>query len=312
MYYPYFRGRQSELLALRATASKLAKKKKVVPIIEPVMAKMGALKNFLESVNPKLPHVVITNPAVGQIAGQAPLVEALIDPFLARLGNQLVPGLHIGPMTTPTEISMFLSKYGKKETTLVFDRPNQSALQLVIAKILAAPIKPIAVFVNGKVNPSLIHALGGLRKVILQDGFIPQARNADYPTLDFFSDLHRTYKASGYHGFGDFNVIGDAFNPGGGPARAVAIHLTELNQNQEIDTNHFVSNRTTGIVDPAGKFLEALGKLVTHVRARPQSFTFSQARAEFEGHHGNQHFPGLPTVKRLSIQHHLELMESIV
>ena len=146
----------------------------------------------------------------------------------------------------------------------------------------------------------------------MRDGFIAQARNADYPRLDFFSDLHGTYAASGYHGFGDFSVVGDGYSPGGGPAHAVAIHLTELNGNREIDTNHFVSDRTAGNVDTAGKFMEALGKLVAHVRAHRRSFVYSQARMEFEAYHSSQHFPGLPTVKRLAIRHHMELIESII
>lgn len=195
---------------------------------------------------------------------------------------------------------------------MVFDRPVQAAVQGAIPRIQAAQLKPVMVFIDGKVSPSLIQAFGALKKVIVRDGFISQARNADYPRLDFFSDLHSTYAGSGYYGFGDFSVIGDEYSPGGGPAHAVAIHLTELNVAREIDTNHFISTRTTGTVDTAGKFMEALDKLVAHVRARRRSFTYSQACAEFEAHHTNQHFPGLPTVKRLSIRHHLELMESIV
>jgi len=312
MYYPYFRGRQSELLALRDTTSKLAAKKRVIPIIEPVMANTVGLTAFLEAAKSQHPHVIITNPAVGELMGQATTIETLIAPYLSLAGNQISPGFLVGPTTTTAHINAFLTKYGSRETVMVFDRPIQATIQGAIPRMNTAPVKPVAVFIDGKVSPSLIQAFGPLKKVLVRDGFISQARNADYPRLDFFSDLHRTYMTTGYHGFGDFSVIGDEYNPGGGPAHAVAIHLTELNVNHEIDTNHFVSNRTTGNVDTAGKFMEALDKLVAHVRARRRSFSYSQARAEFEAHHANQHFPGLPTVKRLSIRHHLELIESII
>lgn len=312
MYYPYFRGRQSELLALRDTTSKLAVKKRVIPIIEPVMANTGGLTAFLESAKSQHPHVVITNPAVGELVGQSAAIETLIAPYLAIAGNEIIPGFLVGPTTTAAHINAFLTKYRRRETVMVFDRPVQASIQGAISRILAAPVKPVVVFVEGKVSPSLIQTLGALKKVLVRDGFIAQARNADYPPLDFFSDLHGTYAASGYHGFGDFSVVGDDYSPSGGPAHAVAIHLTELNASREIDTNHFVSNRTTGTVDTAGKFMEALDKLVVHVRARRRAFTYSQARAEFEAHHTNQHFPGLPKVKRLSIRHHLELIESII
>lgn len=312
MYYPYFRGRQSELLALRDTASKLAVKKRIIPIIEPVMANTGGLTAFLETAKSQHSHVVITNPAVGELVGQSTAIEALIAPYLAIVSNEIIPGFLVGPTTTAAHINAFMRKHGRRATVIVFDRPVQASIQGAIPGVLAAHVKPLAVFVEGKVSPSLMHALGALKNVLVRDGFIAQARNADYPPLDFFSDLHSTYVTSGYHGFGDFSVVGNGYNPSGGPAHAVAIHLTELNANREIDANHFVSNRTTGNVDTAGKFMEALDKLVNHVRARRPSFAYSQARAEFEAHHVSQHFPGLPTVKRLSIRHHLELIESII
>jgi len=312
MYYPYFRGRQSELLAIRDTVVKLAKKKKVVPIIEPVMIKTGGLKACLEAVKAQHPHVIIINPAVGDLVQQGSLIEGLITPYLAVPANNLIPGFHIGSSTTQAQIIAFLAKYGQRETVLVFESPNPVTVQGVLPRISAMTVPPTLVFIEGKVGPSLINLFTNQKKVLLRDGFVAKNRNADYPPLDFFSDLHNTYTGTGFHGFGDFSVIGDVFKPGGGPAHAVAIHLTELNANQEIYTNHFVSNRTTGAVDTPGKFMEALDKLVAHVHSRRRAFSFSQARAEFEAHHANQHFPGLPSVKRLAIRHHLELMEALV
>jgi hypothetical protein len=311
MYYPYFRGRRVELLALRDVVSKLVVKKRVCPIIEPVMAKTGDLKTFLDSAKGQHPHIILTNPAVGELMGQSAAIEALIAPYLATPGNELFPGFIVGPTTTMAEVNAFLTTHKKHQTAFVFSRPNP-ALPGLAAKIQAATIPPILVFIKGKVSPSFILSFGALRKVLVRSGFIAQDKNALYPQLDFYSDLHRTYAAAGFHGFGDFTIVEDVYNPGGGPAHAVAIHLTELNAKGEIDANHFVSNRTTGTVDTAGKFMEALTKLVAHVRAHPRSFTYSLACGEFRTLHTTQHFPGLATVKRLSIRHHLELMESIV
>ncbi len=312
MYYPYFRGRQSELLALRDVAPKLATKKRVVPIVEPVMAKTGALKSFLEGAKSQHPHIVITNPAVGELVGDLATIQSLLAPYLAIPGNDLRPGFHVGPSTTLADVDAFLAKYRIQPTAFVFSSPNPALIPVVVGRMSAAPVTPLAAFVDRKVSPSLIHACSAMDRVLVRDGFTAQEKNADFPPLDFFSDLHRTYKSAGFHGFGDFNIVGDQFKVGGGPAHAVAIHLSELNPAGEIDTNHFVSNRKTGAVDTPGKFMEALEKLMTHVSHASQSFAYSGAVADFGVHHANRHFPGLPSVKRMSIRHHIELLETIV
>lgn len=310
MYYPYLRGRQSELFALRDTALKLSNKKKVCPVIEPVMSKTGGLKAFLEAAKAKHPHVVIVNPGVGELVGQSNTIQGLIAPYLLFPGNGLYPGYLVGPTTTQSEVNSFLRFYAKHQTALVFSRPN-AALHAIATK-LTATTPPICIFIDGKVSPTFMSTFTGNHKVLIRDGFIAQVKNALYPPTDFFTNLNLTYAASGFQGFGDFTIIEDQYAPGGGPAHAVAIHLTEQNAAREIDTKHFVSTRTTGAVDTPGKFMEALDKAVAHIRGRRTSFAFSQACREYEDLHTRRHFPGLPKVKRLSIRHHIELMDSIV
>lgn len=311
MFFPYLRGRQVELLALRDLVPKLAIKKKVCPIVEPVMANTRDLSAFLNAAKGSFHHVVLINPAVGDLVGKMAQIEAIIAPFLTATGNTLTPGFHVGPGTTLAQIQTFLTKYGMRQTLLLFDRPNPALLGMA-SRLPRTPIQPIVAFIDGKVSPSFIGSFATLNRVLVRNGFIAQVKNANYPPLDFFTDLNKTYQAMGYFGFGDFTVVDDVYAPGGGPAHAVAIHLTEQNSQLEIDCRHFVSNRIVGPVDPAGKFLEALDKLVAHVRANPTAFSYSAACQEFQGLHTSQHFPGLPMVKRLSIRHHIELMDHIV
>ena len=49
MYYPYFRGKQYELITIRET-SKLLAEKNFVPVIEPVRESLGSLKKTLSAV----------------------------------------------------------------------------------------------------------------------------------------------------------------------------------------------------------------------------------------------------------------------
>lgn len=59
-------------------------------------------------------------------------------------------------------------------------------------------------------------------------------KNADYPPIEEFSDLHITFGEEGMDGFGDFLIVGDDYTEGGGPAYAVAIHLTFLESKKKM------------------------------------------------------------------------------
>ena len=57
-------------------------------------------------------------------------------------------------------------------------------------------------------------------------------------------------------------VVGDEFSESGGPAYAIAIHLTFIDPDKENEMwiHHFLSERQDTPKDPAGKFAEALAK----------------------------------------------------
>jgi hypothetical protein len=154
----------------------------------------------------------------------------------------------------------------------------------------------------------------GIPKILIRDGFNTQKKNADYPKSEHFSDLHITYKDEEMDGFGDYLIVGDDYSETGGPAYAVAIHLTYLDKNKDNDMfiYHFISDRTQLAADPGGKFLEALEKLVRAIN-NPESLIFkSKACNEFLDLYNNKHYPGLGHVKKLSMQHHIELIANFL
>ena len=113
-------------------------------------------------------------------------------------------------------------------------------------------------------------------------------------------------------GFGDYLIVGDDYSETGGPAYAVAIHLTYLNDEDDMFIYHFVSDRTDSPTDPGGKFLEALNKLVKQIE-EPKSLIYkSSACKEYLELYEKQHYPGLGSVKKLSMQHHLELIAHFI
>lgn len=152
------------------------------------------------------------------------------------------------------------------------------------------------------------HFRGGSR-ILLRDGF-QRKRNREYEPIEPFSDLHLTFEDEGMNGFGDFSIVGDDFQESGGPAYAVAIHVTFLDsaQDNEMKVYHFVSDSRDTPKDPAGKFAEALNKLIEAVDAPNSKILRTRAIGEFQLLHAIGHFPGLGSIKRLSMNHHIETM----
>lgn len=112
--------------------------------------------------------------------------------------------------------------------------------------------------------------------------------------------------------YSDFTITGSAFNDGGGPAHAVAVHLTYQRSTKDIGILHFVSDDTTiPPNDPALKASQSVGKLIAFVAANPAAFTFSDAVKKFNAMYASGSFGNLGTLKQISIEHHLELMHEL-
>lgn len=106
-------------------------------------------------------------------------------------------------------------------------------------------------------------------------------------------------------GFADYSVVGEEYNDTGFAPHAVAIHIVYFDTDDSLHVRHFVSDSNDDISDPAGKFQEALSKLVEWNKEKQLG---TVAMKEFEDLYCREAYPGLGTVKKLSIMHHLELI----
>ncbi|MDB6100571.1 MAG: uncharacterized protein JWO52_570 [Gammaproteobacteria bacterium] len=305
MYHPYFRGKQYELITIREMAPVMAAAG-FQPIIEPVRETLSGLHKALEAVIAALGSaVVVVNPHHGDYAEDGgPLTQLLKDEFSHA---QISAGILLKEGMSTAEI---LEGYeSHKDHTPVFIHAGFAEAKSLAQKLGKPSHEQRHVFDEARCGKLYQKHFAGAHRVLLRDGFI-RKRNADYQIIEPFSDLHATYEDEGMHGFGDFLIVGDDFIEGGGPAYAVAIHLTFINADQDdtMQVYHFISETRDTPLDPAGKFAEALTNMMKTLE-RPASHVLeTEAVKEFRSLHKEGHFPGLGYIKKLSMNHHIETL----
>ena len=308
MYCPYFRGKQFELILLRDNAKFLAENK-IHPIIEPVKSDFKAMVRAMKVINENNVNcTLIVNPQVGQEpVSELSILGELIEGDLKEHTN-LSLGYMMHPQSSISALVSHLKKYRDFAFTIIHCGYTNG-------KEIAIAIK---LFENVKMHTFIEGFAGKLyqrhfknnstKRILIRNGFKSQKKNANYPPDEHFSDLHITYSDEGMDGFGDYSIAGDEYTESGGPAYAVAIHLTYLGAEDDMFINHFISDQTNSPTDPGGKFLEALAKLAKEI-SKPKSKIFkSDACKEYLDLYHKKHYPGLGYVKKLSMQHHIELV----
>ncbi len=307
MYYPYFRGKQYELLTVKENAQLLSDNS-IFPIIEPVKENLGGLTRAIQAlIDEETYFIIIANPEYGELNKNAtPLEEVIFSDLLNEYDNYSL-GFILSQRTDISEVKQFVKKYATKNIALIHSDFQDGKQLKNILKNHANEIKHIFIEgLSGKLYQKKFKDPKSER-ILLRDGF-KKRRNVDYPEDEHFSDLHATYKEEGMDGFGDYLTVGDQYSETGGPAYAIAIHLTYLDDDDDMRIKHFISDRTKTPTDPAGKFLEALDKLIKVINSKPSPVFNSKACDEFRELHRKKHFPGLGYVKKLSMKHHIELI----
>ena len=312
MYYPYLRGKQFELVLLRENAEFL-EKNNIHPIIEPVKSNFRALMRTAKVLNEKeVDCTLIVNPLVGQepVKTSSNLKKLIDDSF--RSYKNLSIGYILDAKSRISGLTTLLKKYGNLNFSILhYGYTNGEEVANAIKDF--NNIKS-HVFIDGFAGKLYRRHFNkdGIERVLIRDGFKQQRKNSLYPHNEHFSDLHITFTDEEMDGFGDYLIVGDDYAETGGPAYAVAIHLTYLDRDDDMLIYHFISERTESPIDPGGKFLEALEKLVQEIK-KPESLIFkSKACSKYLELHKKKHYPGLGYVKKLSMQHHIELIADFI
>jgi len=307
MYYPYFRGKQFELVLLRERAHFIASNP-INPIIEFVRDNSSSVHRVLGNlVDSDAKFTVIINPLVGELVGEQNKILGFVEDVVPQDYENMSLGYIVNLNTDIQDL---------RETIRGGDRGNYAIIhyghadgERISTETNSFDSVKTHIFID-KYTSKLYQRhfqRNGVSRVLIRDGFRIM-RNLDYPPTEHFSDLHITYVDEGMDGFGDFLIVGDEYREVGGPAYAIAIHITCLDPEEDMFVMHFVSERGGSPVDPAGKFQEALAKLVTELNRRGTLLFRSDACNEYRDLFESSHFPGLGYVKKLSMQHHLELL----
>lgn len=288
--------------------SELLKHSGFVPIIEPVKESLNGLTRALEAVGTAEGRViVVANPACGDYADDH---EAL-SKYLVSLEDapHIVNGVLLTDALTANRALELCDHLSYRSLAVIHcGFTERREFETLAGNRLRDCTH---VFFEEHCGKLYRRRFRSDKRVLVRDGF-KRRLNRDYPPLEFFSDLHVTFAEEGVDGFGDFLIVGDDYSEMGGPAYAVAIHLTFIDPDNDgqMYIHHFVSDRSTTPTDPAGKFAEALSKLVTEVERADTKVERTDAVAEFLDLHHRRHFPGLGYVKKLSMKHHIQTLSN--
>jgi len=305
MYFPILRGKQYELLLLRENAG-LLNDHRVFPVIEPVNGQVSALKRAIKELRGADAHFcVLLNPTVGDFKDDS---QALAEIVLEECSDY--DGFSAGLVVHANSKEKDLAVLGDEPNTLIFHM-GQIGKGAVFDYAKTNDVVRYQVFAEeqcGKLYRKNF-AEAPSRRVVVRDGFI-QRRNADYEAHEHFSDLHATFGDEGMDGFGDYLVVGHPYQEGGGPAHAIVIHITYVDEDEDMQICHFKSRRTESAVDPGGKFAEALEELIFSLDQQRYPISETTAIEEFRSLNERGHYPGLGYLKKLAMQHHLETLNA--
>jgi hypothetical protein len=304
-YFPFLRGKQNELMALRELAHAIAEHGSIIPIIEPVNGNQTTRISLDRYVEVSMPFLFVSNPAFGDFANDPePLFTGLTSEVLMEYDNW-TPALQVNVNSTAAAITAFRQRYAHFEAAVIYNGlpANAAAVAQLTDEHLAHHV-----FIEGTVGAAYINAIDPARRVMIADRFHRQPRNADYPATEFFSDANTVVDNPSRLDFGDYSIVGNHFAESGGPAYAVAVHHIHFEGDAPgpLHINHYLSDHQDAAVNTSGKVVEAVHNLVAEVDDLHPHDT--AACDEYRDIDHEQTSRGLGYLKRLAIQHHLEIM----
>ena len=314
MYYPYLRGKQFELLALREFSREFENNHTIVPIIEPVKKQVNGLNAAaLSMIENGMKFAVILNPSDG-------------DYRHTGIDNDILMSLAALTDDRDNWIPAYIYKHNGKTLLEHAKQNNLSNLMIIFPsgadvndEVLMEFLSKdeVAYVVSGNLsnNRSARGRLLRLGKALisLEDRFNERPRNADYANEvdEIFSEDFAYYQDDRLAGFADFTPMAKDFIESGMLPYAIAIHLTYQKSDDQIFVHHFVSDNNFDQSNIRGKFHEAAVKIAPFFNNNGLYHT-SAVDELIRRADSDDGYPGLGYIKKLSVKNHLELITHIL
>lgn len=312
MYHPYIRGKQFELIGLRELTPDVFNnnRDKISPIIEPVKDSSTFKKTLTELANYNINFTVIVNPQHGTFKDTESILHSLQEAVGTYTNFQV--GIIFNSSTNHQLILNILGKYPNlvNYLTLIHQAIYDNIDAIILQYETVAELKfNVIDFAN--TSKRYYRNFEKNTLVELDDYFGKQNKNSAYLNTpeSFFSEEHLHYIEDGFIGFSDYLTIGNDYSESGFLPYAVAIHLSYSDSQNRILVKHFVSDSNTDQSDVPGKFAEALDKLIIWCNASGYDSVAIQKLRDF---HTTGHFPGLGTLKKLSLMNHIDLVLRLI
>lgn len=294
MYFPFLRGKQYELTAIRELAPRIANNL-FKPIIEPVRNNLLPLTKTIKNINfYGFSPLIIVNPDLGDFKSERKNLLKEINALDGSLIFEPCLKINDNPDDSITRSlknppSLFIPEILDESADVYLDNYDY---------IIVPVDTPETEFTNLK------------KIIIIDDPFQKKTRNADYKEKSNFSSLHTNFQTKeNVVGFSDYTIVGSEYSESGGPAFVVTIHLSYIDKkHNQMLVRHFSSPPSKSPANPGGKFHEALTNAIEFIEDNPDVFYETQGIEELLKLYKNEHFPGLGLLKKISIQHHIETL----
>lgn len=309
MYYPYLRGKQYELLALREFSSEHRNCQHIIPIIEPVKNTFNGMRTAIQAMMDNgMKFAVILNPNDGELAREQRNVMDEI-PILRQRPECWIPAYLYNNQ------SIDIIRNSELGNLMVIFRDNVDFSNQAIENLLDS--ERIAYVVNSQTENRVARRLmNRLNKQVirLDEKFIPKARNIEYVGSEDepFTDEYRYYEEDGFVGFSDYLLLPKALADGGSLPMAVVIHLTYERAIPEsiVMVMHCCSTTNYDNKNVQLKFFEAAQNALARIEGKFSGSAIEELRRCVDL--ASPRYPGLGVVKKISMKHHLELMNHIL
>ncbi|MHC5247846.1 sce7725 family protein [Enterococcus sp. LJL90] len=278
MYYPYFRSKQFDLLALQALLDAGRFPEGIIPIIEPVKQNKALLKLIAKFQAARQPFYLIVNPQVGEFATEEGL-------------------------TSLEQLAV--------EKAFILDQPLESLENSYPLIITQSP--QIVLESDWQQNQSLVLVPEEFRllakikgpKILSQDGFTRLGSNSYYTEVpdELIFESNKKLALRGFSGFSDFSIDSRIYYEHGYPSKRLALHLIYM-KDGNVRIHHFVSEE---LPTQKENFLQVMAEIKGWQEQLWEDKMTLGGEILFEAFKRG-HFPGMGVLRKASVMHQLEIM----